>query len=78
MKIPYQMSDSFINSSSEYESLAMEWAPASEAEDMPPEMEEEGEEGKEEDDSTEVDDEREGADIDVVAESGERACPSVL
>ncbi|KIK75900.1 hypothetical protein PAXRUDRAFT_18583 [Paxillus rubicundulus Ve08.2h10] len=43
----------------------------SEAEDVPPEMEEEGE-GEEEDNSTETDDEREGADIDVVAESGKR------
>ncbi|KIK90534.1 hypothetical protein PAXRUDRAFT_14296 [Paxillus rubicundulus Ve08.2h10] len=65
------MSDSFIESSSEDESLAIKWALMSEAEGMPPKMQEDVK-GEEEGNSTEVDDEREGADVDVVAESGQR------
>ncbi|KIJ08694.1 hypothetical protein PAXINDRAFT_18189 [Paxillus involutus ATCC 200175] len=57
------MSDSAIESASEDESPAIEWAPTSEEEDMPPDMEEE--EGEED----EGEDEKEEADIDVVAES---------
>ncbi|KIJ07848.1 hypothetical protein PAXINDRAFT_18980 [Paxillus involutus ATCC 200175] len=57
------MSDSAIKSASEDESPAIEWAPMSEEEDMPPDMEEE--EGEED----EGEDEKEEADVDVVAES---------
>ncbi|KIJ10063.1 hypothetical protein PAXINDRAFT_16909 [Paxillus involutus ATCC 200175] len=57
------MSDSAIESASEDESPAIEWAPTSEEEDMPPDMEEE--EGEED----EGEDEKEEADVDVVAES---------
>ncbi|KIK74611.1 hypothetical protein PAXRUDRAFT_19700 [Paxillus rubicundulus Ve08.2h10] len=57
------MSDSAIESASEDESLAIEWAPTSEEEDMPPYLEEE--EGEED----EGEDEKEEADLDVIAES---------
>jgi hypothetical protein len=60
---PSNMSDSAIESASEDESPAIEWAPTSEEEDMPPDMEEE--EGEED----EGEDEKEEADVDVVAES---------
>ncbi|KIK72532.1 hypothetical protein PAXRUDRAFT_21880 [Paxillus rubicundulus Ve08.2h10] len=61
------MSDSAIESASEDESLAIEWAPTSEEEDMPPYLEED--EGEED----EGEDEKEEADLDVIAES----CQSV-
>ncbi|KIK72018.1 hypothetical protein PAXRUDRAFT_22503 [Paxillus rubicundulus Ve08.2h10] len=61
------MSDSAIKSASEDESLAIQWAPTSEEEDMPPDLEEE--EGEED----EGEDEKEEADLDVIAES----CQSV-
>ncbi|KIK72497.1 hypothetical protein PAXRUDRAFT_21922 [Paxillus rubicundulus Ve08.2h10] len=61
------MSDSAIESASEDESLAIEWAPTSKEEDMPPDLEEEeGEEDEGEDEKGEVD-------LDVIVES----CQSV-
>ncbi|KAF8834801.1 hypothetical protein BDN67DRAFT_985059 [Paxillus ammoniavirescens] len=57
------MSDSTIESASEDESPAIEWAPTSKEEDMPPVMEEE--EGEED----EREDEKEEADIYFIAES---------
>ncbi|KAF8835238.1 hypothetical protein BDN67DRAFT_1015718 [Paxillus ammoniavirescens] len=57
------MSDSAIKSASEDESPTIEWAPMSEEEDMPPDMEEE--EGEED----EGEDKKEEANVGVIAES---------